>query len=345
MSEESYLAWAIRHTRTCWWHDSADPAELDHALAHGAVGVTTNPYLANLALTANRRPWGGEIESMLASATDAEARAEALMRVAVTRTAAKLRPMFEATGGARGWVCGQVNPLRAGDREAMLAMAHRYHTWAPNITVKLPATSAGLDVMAECVAAGIPVTLTVSFTVPQVMAIAERYRDASARAARNGVVPGPCNAVIMIGRLDDYLREVAQDTRAPVAEADIRQAGIAVTKRALAICRERGYGVMLIVAALRGTHHATELVGGDLTLSIAPAFQKPLQSPDLPREERIDRAVEPAVLDRLRSMPEFRRAFEPDGMRPEEFISYGVTQRTLAQFAEVGWKLMETFKL
>jgi hypothetical protein len=44
-------------------------------------------------------------------------------------------------------------------------------------------------------------------------------------------------------------------------------------------------------------------------------------------------------------MPEFRRAFEPDGMRPEEFISYGVTQRTLAQFAEVGWKLMETFKL
>jgi hypothetical protein len=128
-------------------------------------------------------------------------------------------------------------------------------------------------------------------------------------------------------------------------EADIRQSGIAVTKRALAICQERRYAVSLIVAALRGTYHMTELAGGDLILSIAPAFQGPLQSPDLPREERIGRAVEPAVLDRLRSMPEFRRAFEPDGMRPEEFISYGVTQRTLAQFAEVGWRLMETFKL
>ena len=345
MSEESYLAWAIRHTRTCWWHDSADPAELDHALAHGAVGVTTNPYLANLALTANRRPWAREIEAAMASAPEAEARAEALMRIAVTRTAARLRPMFESTGGARGWVCGQVNPLRAGDREAMLAMARRFHAWAPNLTVKLPATSAGLDVMEECVAAGITVTLTVSFTVPQVIAIGERHRAGAARAARNGVAPGGCFAVIMIGRLDDYLREVAQDTRAPVAEADIRQAGIAVTKRALAICQERRYAVSLIVAALRGTYHMTELAGGDLILSIAPAFQGLLQSPDLPREERVDRAVEPAVLDRLRAMPEFRRAFEPDGMRPEEFISYGVTQRTLAQFAEVGWKLMETFKL
>jgi transaldolase len=324
---KDYLSWLIRNTRTSWWHDSADPAELDEALAHGAVGVTTNPYLANLALTNNRRLWAAEIEAALA----VPSKAEALMRVAVTRTAARMQPMFD---GVRGWVCGQVNPLHAGDREAMLAMARRYHTWAPNITVKLPATAAGLDVMEECVASGIAVTLTVSFTVPQVIAIAERYRKAAARAT---VAPGRCFAVIMIGRLDDYLREVALDTRAPVSEADIRQAGIAVVKRALPFCR----GVTLIVAALRGTHHATELAGGDLTLSIAPAFQKALQSPDIPCEERFAR---PVAVERLCSMPEFRRAYEPDGMKPEEFISYGVTQRTLAQFAEVGWKLMEAMK-
>jgi len=43
-------------------------------------------------------------------------------------------------------------------------------------------------------------------------------------------------------------------------------------------------------------------------------------------------------------MREFVRAYEPDGMKPEEFISYGATQRTLAQFYDAGWKSMETFK-
>jgi hypothetical protein len=31
-------------------------------------------------------------------------------------------------------------------------------------------------------------------------------------------------------------------------------------------------------------------------------------------------------------------------MRPEEFVSYGVTQRTLCQFSEAGWKLLETLQ-
>jgi len=29
-------------------------------------------------------------------------------------------------------------------------------------------------------------------------------------------------------------------------------------------------------------------------------------------------------------------------MQPEEFITYGVTQRTLTQFVESGWKLLES---
>jgi len=29
-------------------------------------------------------------------------------------------------------------------------------------------------------------------------------------------------------------------------------------------------------------------------------------------------------------------AYEPDGMKPEDFITYGVVQRTLSQFVEGG---------
>jgi transaldolase len=340
----TYLDWVIDHTPTKWWHDSADAAELDLALDRRAIGVTTNPLLSNVALKTSRALWSSEIDAVLARHLPGEQQAEALMRIPVTRTAAKLLPEFQATAGASGFVCAQVNPLRAGDRECMLPMAERFHSWAPNIAVKLPATAAGLDVLEECVAMGITVTATVSFTVPQVIAIAERHRAGSARARRDGVEPGKCFAVIMIGRLDDYLREVAHDTRAAVDEADIQQAGLAVTKRAYAIYQERGYEAVLLIAALRGSHHLTELAGAGLLMSIHPSWQSAFVSGDFPREERIANAVAPQVVERLRHMPEFLRAYEPDGMAPAEFMGFGATQRTLGQFCEMGWKPLESLR-
>jgi transaldolase len=344
MANNTYLDWVLQNTSTRWWHDSAEAAELQLGLERGAVGVTTNPFLSNIALVKDRELWAPAIEGVLAQNLAPELKAEALMQIAVLRTTEKLLPEFESTKGQSGFVCAQVNPLRAGDRDCMLAMARRFHRWAPNIAVKLPATGAGLDVLEDCVAEGITVTATVSFTVPQVIAIAERHRAGIARAKAKGVAPGKCFAVIMIGRLDDFLREVAHDNQAAVSESDIRQSGLAVTKRAYAIYRERGYEAVLLIAALRGDYHFTEIAGAELIMSIAPAFQEVFVTGDLPREERIDCPVAPDVIERLARMPEFVRAYEPDGMTPAEFVSYGATQRTLSQFCEVGWKLMESYR-
>ena len=55
----------------------------------------------------------------------------------------------------------------------MLALAERYASWYPNLVIKLPATKAGLKVYEECVARGYSVAATLSFTVPQVLAVAE----------------------------------------------------------------------------------------------------------------------------------------------------------------------------
>jgi transaldolase len=344
MANSTYLDWVVEHTRTKWWHDSAEAAELKTGLDRGAIGVTTNPFLANLAINKDRQIWAPEIEDALARQLPPEAKAEALMRVAVTKTAEKLIPEYEASKRQSGFVCAQVNPGRAGDRDCMLPMARRFHAWAPNIAVKLPATAAGLDVLEDCVAEGITITATVSFTVPQAVAIAERHRAGILRARANGVEPGKCFAVIMIGRLDDFLREVAHDTEAAVSESDIRQAGLAATKRAYALYRERGYEAVLLIAALRGDYHLTELAGADLLMSIAPAYQEIFATRDLPREERIDRVVPADVIQRLSLMPEFVRSYEPDGMTPAEFMAYGATQRTIGQFVEVGWKLMENYR-
>ena len=341
---DSYLNWVADRTRTKWWHDSAEAGELDLGLKRGAVGVTTNPFLSNLAIRADRELWAPEIDEVFTRNLSAEQKAEALMRIAVTKAAARLMPTYEASTKQSGFVCAQVNPLRAGDRECMLPMAKRLHAWAPNIAVKLPATAAGLDVLEDCVAEGITVTATVSFTVPQVIAIAERHRAGIRRAREKGAEPGKCCSVIMIGRLDDYLREVAHDNQAAVSEADIRMAGLAATKRAYSIYKERGYQAVLLIAALRGEYHLTELAGADLIMSIHPTWQTPFLTQDFPREERIHLPVPADAIKRLQNMPEFVRAYEPDGMTPADFMGFGATQRTLGQFSEVGWKLMESYR-
>ena len=344
MNDNTYLNWVITNTKTSWWHDSADVGELAVAIGRGAVGVTCNPYLSNLVIAKCRPKGDQEIEAVIAQGLPVEQKAEALMKIAVTRCAGMLLPEYQRTGGATGYVCAQVNPSRAGDRVAMLEMARRFHKWAPNIAVKLPGALSGLDVEEDCIAEGITTTITVSFTVPQVLAIAERHRKGIARAKAKGIKPGRCYAVIMIGRLDDYLREVALDTQPGVSESDIRWSGLACSKRAYKLYQERGYEAELLVAALRGPYHLTELAGANLIMSIAPGPQAWFVKDDHAREERIDSEVPPDVLERLRKMPEFVKAYEPDGMSPQEFIGYGVTQRTLSFFVEAGWKLLEGYK-
>ena len=338
------MDWAINNTKTVWWHDSAEPSELARGIERGAIGATTNPFLSHLALSRNRDKWAKEIRGVLSKGLEGEQRAEELVGVVIKHAAEQLKVEYERSGGRMGYVCAQVNPARAGDRESMLPMARRFSAWAPNIAVKLPATAAGLDVLEDCTAEGITATLTVSFTVPQVIAIAERHRRGIQRARKNGVEPGKCFAVIMIGRLDDYLRDVARDYEAHISESDIRQAGLAVSKRAYSIYKERNYEAVLIVAALRGAYHMTELAGAELIMSIAPPYQEILLSEDLPCEERIDSEIPSDVLERLSTLPEFMRAYEPQGMSPKDFIAYGVTQKTLSQFYEIGWKRLENFQ-
>ena len=344
MQQEKYLYWAINNTKTTWWHDSAEPSEIERSIKRGAIGATTNPFLSHLALSKNRDVWAKEIDSVLSKSAEPQRRAESLMGIVIKHAAEQFRPEYEKSNGRMGYVCAQVNPYRAGDRQCMLSMARRFHAWAPNIAVKLPATAAGLDVLEAACAEGITITATVSYTVPQVIAIAEKYRQGIHRARENGVEPGKCFAVIMIGRLDDYLREVADDYQADISESDICQAGLAVTKRAYSLYNERGYEAVLIVAALRGACHMTELAGAEIIMSLAPKYQEILLSEELPCEERIHKPISADVIERLSGLPEFVRAYEPKGMTVKDFIAYGVTQKTLSQFYEIGWKRLENFQ-
>jgi transaldolase len=340
--KKNYLAWLAESTPTQWWHDSAIPEEIHRAVQNGALGVTTNPVLTYKSLQARPDFWA-EAVTAIPDNLSFEGRAEALLRIIATYAAKAVMPVFEQTKGKHGYALGQLNPARATDAEGMLRMAKRVAGWAPNVAVKLPTTNAGLEVMEELAAAGIALCATINFSVAQAVAVAESYRKGLRRAQKNGIEARPCFAVQQIGRLDDYLRDAAKDIHLDISEEDIIQSGLAVAKRSYAMACEKGYECVIMPAGLRGVHHMTELSGAAMTFSLHPRVQNMILEADPVQECRIDRPVDPKVIDRLMRIPEFRRAYEPDGLKPEEFFTFGVAQKTLSQFMETGWAMLEVY--
>ncbi|NMA42539.1 MAG: hypothetical protein GX946_04065 [Oligosphaeraceae bacterium] len=318
-----YLSWLAAESGSVWWNDSADSVELTNALENGAQGVTTNPVLVARTLSATPEYWA----PMIAKAKDSAER----LRIVTCHVAERFMPVYQKTNGAQGYVCAQVDPGKASDRKTMFEQAKRYHEWSPNIAVKLPATAAGLDVLEECIAMGITVTATVSYTFPQVLQAALRQRAGAKRAGANA---GRLFAVVMVGRLDDFLRDVVHDSKLDVPESDIIQAGTAVIKRAYHYFNEQKFDAVLMPAGMRGAYHAVSLAGAKMSMSIHPTIQAKLGAMEAPYEKKIDEEVSAETIANLMKIPEFQRAFEPDGMNEKEFITYGVVQKTLAQFVE-----------
>jgi len=336
LKHDSYFHWLTSETLTKWWHDSGDPEELRFALGHKACGVTTNPVLIYKTLSSQPELWADGLRNIDPDMPPLGL-AENRVKTVVQNAAREFESQHERSCGEIGYVCAQVCPGLLSDRDGMLDMARRFNRWAPNIAVKLPATLAGLDVLEECISEGITIAATVSFTVSQVLAIAERHRKGIERAAKEGKSAGRCFAVIMIGRIDDYLREVAHDRKLGVTESDIQQAGLAISKRAYSIYKERNYETTLLVAALRGTYHMEGLAGAELIMSVHPKYQAMLLEDGVSREVAIDQPVATDAIERLMTVPEFVRAYEPDGMAEEDFLTFGATQKTLSQFNFAGW--------
>lgn len=335
MAENKYLKWLSSQTQTIFWHDSAGRAEQLEAFENGAEGMTTNPFLINATLRSDPAFWADRL-SEIAPGLSGDAKVLELMKAVTGFFAHETLPVFENGEAGKGYVCAQVNPNRTGDADYMVEQAKILASWAPNIVVKLPATNAGLKAYEKCAALGINVAATVSFTVPQVLAAGEAAARGKQKAIENGIKPGLSIAVMMVGRLDDYLRDVAKDSEACVSESDIIQAGVACMKKAYKIFMERGYDTYLMPAGCRGANHVSEFSGAKMIISIAPKIAGMLK--DITEfEERIDVPVAQDVIDRLMTMPEFRKAYLEDGMAQTEFIAYGATNRTTDQFINDGW--------
>jgi transaldolase len=342
---EGPLLQTARIGRTDYWNDSCAVEELRYAIARGATGATCNPPIVLEVLAKERSYWAPRIvELASADPTWSEADvARAVTEEMAVRGAAELGSVYERERGRKGWQSVQVDPADYRDADRMVAQAERFASLAPNIQVKFPVTAAGLDAIEEAVARGINVTATVSFTVAQAIASAEAIERGLERLSARGGDPSRIApvAVLMIGRLDDWLKVVVDRDGVTIDPAALDWAGLAVIKRAYGIFMERRYRSRLLAAAYRHHLHWTELVGGDLAMTIPHRWQVRFNESGLRPVPRIDVPVDPRLLAALcERLPDFRRAYEPAGLSVAEFDAYGPTARTLRGFIQASHDLM-----
>ncbi len=322
---------------TDYWNDSCAVEELAYAIDRGAVGATSNPPIVLEVLGKEKAHWVPRVREL---AADHAAWSEVELTWAVveemgTRAAALLAPIFEREAGKKGRLSIQMNPANYPDPERMLEQAVRVAGLAPNLNIKLPATAAGMVAIEEATARGVSINATVSFSVPQALAAAEaverglrRREDAGGETATMAPI-----VTIMIGRVDDWMKVVVDRDGLSVNPAALDWAGIAVFKRAYSIFKERGYRGRLLAAAYRHHLHWTELVGGEVSLTIPYAWQVRFNASGIDPVARMQDPVDPAIIAELmEKLPDFRRAYEPEGLTPAEFDTYGATVRTLRGF-------------
>src|ERR1035438_10272894 len=119
--------------------------------------------------------------------------------------AALLKPIFDAQGGRNGRLSIQTDPRFYRNTEAIVEQAERFSALAPNMIVKIPATEAGIPAIEEATYRGVSINATVSFTLPQCVAVAEAVERGLQRREREGKEIASISPVctIMVGRLDD----------------------------------------------------------------------------------------------------------------------------------------------
>ena len=324
-------------TDTDLWNDSCSASELTYAIENGAVGATANPSIVVGVLNDEMDLWEPSIRKLIAdrpTATEDEIAWKLTEEMSI-KCAELLLPIFERGGGKQGRLSIQTNPKFYRNADLMVDQAVYFDGLAPNMIVKIPATEAGIAAIEEVSFRGISINATVSFSVPQAVAVAEavgRGIERRAKADEDVSRMGPV-CTIMVGRLDDWLKHVANEDGIVTDPAHLDWAGVAVMKKAYRLFKERNYTPRLLSAATRNHLHWSEFIGADMVVTLTHKWQKRFNASSIEVVSRIDDPVDPEIIGGLlEKFVDFRRAYEEDGMAESDFDGFGPTRKTLSGF-------------
>jgi transaldolase len=336
-SFKSRLHEMTQTTPTCLWNDSASIQELNYSIEHGAVGATCNPVIVVGVLKKEMSQWKDSIQALIQDRPEAteDEIAWQVVREMSAKSAALLKPIFDAQHGRNGRLSIQTDPRLFRDSEAIVQQAEEFNKLASNMIVKIPVTPAGIPAIEEATYRGISINATVCFSLPQCIAVAEAVERGLKRREKEGkeiASMGPV-CTIMVGRLDDWLKVVAEKENISVDPGYLEWAGVAVFKKTYQIFQRRGYRLRLLSAAFRNHMHWSEFIGGDVVISPPYAWQVRFNASDIEVVPRIDKPVDARIVEELnKKFADFRRASEEGGLTVEEFGQFPPTRRTLRQF-------------
>ncbi|MFV0429133.1 MAG: transaldolase family protein [Arachnia sp.] len=339
---QSYLAWMAAETPSRWCNDSALTPTILNALGQGAAGVTTNAPLSYEALTCEL-PDQWLDSTPIDPGLDPDAKVVQRLGQVVRPIARHLEPLHDSSNGAYGYVRSQVQPAISADAYKQLEQGLEIATWGANVMVKIPGTASGMWVLEELAARGIPTTATVCVSAPQIIAAADAYERGVARAIEAGIAPAASTSAFVMGRLQDYMATLNQEQQLGLATEDLAEAALAVARRLVTVMAERPGAPRLMPAAFRAARQVTMLSGAPVEMTIHPKIQAMLAEQDnqagIVREPGIDQRLDQARIERVaEAIPDFVRAWQPDGLTLDEFDDFGATTMTLAGFDASGWQ-------
>jgi transaldolase len=163
--------------------------DLEALVREGVDGVTSNPTIFQSAI-AEGDAYDDQFREVLKDEREPKEVFIALAAEDIRAACDVLRAEWDKVGeNARdGWVSFEVDPRLAHDTEATVEEAKRLHALVdrPNLFIKIPATREGLPAIEESVAAGIPINVTLIFSLERHREVAEAYLRGVERYAESG---------------------------------------------------------------------------------------------------------------------------------------------------------------
>ena len=325
-----------------------DPEHPEEALFRG---VTTNPPLS-LNVIKTRESYVVQIVDNLIqknSYLDKETLFWLTYKEIVRRGAEMYLGVFQRSQYRYGYLSGQVDPRNLTDKEKMISQALELASLSPNVMIKVPGSKEGYEVIKFLTSKGISTNNTLTFALPQLMACAKAVKEGLAIARKNGVDLSRWRSVIthMTARYGDLgdLRREAESLRIDLSEADVRWAELAIFKKAYRLVKEGNYPSKMLICSMRISPilngekhcwHLEKLAGGDIVFTCPPSFiREVFESLDgIEFRPQIEEEVPKTVLDKLLRILYFEKAYEEDGLKPEEFNSHPALIVTATEFSK-----------
>jgi transaldolase len=321
----------VAKTGTQVWVNNPTLEDLEKSLEAGAINGTTNPAYGSKLLKSEPKYINAVIDSVVAKIPGDSEAADQVYQIISRRFMEKFLQLYESSGNTRGFVTMQDDPRRDDQADWIVEAALRHAKVSPNYMAKIPVIQAGMDAMAKLVELDMPICATEVFSVAQAVAMCDVYAEAS---AKTGKTP-PFYLTHITGIYDEEIQAQVESQGIDISPELVKQAGTIVMRKQYRTVKERGYATTMLGGGARGPHHFTEWVGGDAHITINWSTFEELISLDPPIASRIDAADSEADIAELRAkVPDFRRAYDDDGLTPLEFASFAPLLRFRNNFID-----------